>query len=395
MADYTTLIAKYFPANQVLNALRVMQGESGGDPYAHATQGEDSRGLFQINLDAHPQWANLNLYDPETNVRLAAQLYQSQGWQPWTVARNLGLTGTTPIAGGTPMAEPITDLSTEAAKLKAEIDRLTAVAQQRDADGDPTYEAMQAEKRLPQLRDDYRQVLQIIATQTKPKATEPMPTYADDYSVSSSEGLQQGTTRQPYAAVKQIGNSLYGLRPGGTQYELIQTFPKDPQTLAPRYPEDAEYAGLRNAKLRQELMNPYLLAQQQHDEAINAIHARMLLPGTDPNHIDAAQANKLMDLTRQNLQATLMGTSPWQMRTQQQGLAKGVLGEQMQLGGNLAGSLLSNIQSANQNIYSGAGPYTPIDPFALAKYGQETLGVNPQMSDLAKSILMSGMQGGF
>lgn len=93
MENYRALIAKYFPASQVDNALRVMQGESSGDPRAHATQGEDSRGLFQLNVGkgANPQLAQYNLYDPETNIRLAAQMYNERGWQPWTAARNLGL----------------------------------------------------------------------------------------------------------------------------------------------------------------------------------------------------------------------------------------------------------------------------------------------------------------
>ena len=70
-----------------------MQCESGGDPNAHNTAGEDSRGLMQINVGpgAHTQWASYNLFDPETNLRLAYQLWQSQGWAPWSCAYKIGL----------------------------------------------------------------------------------------------------------------------------------------------------------------------------------------------------------------------------------------------------------------------------------------------------------------
>lgn len=37
-------------------------------PGARNTKGEDSRGLFQINTRAHPQWARFDLYDPRKNI---------------------------------------------------------------------------------------------------------------------------------------------------------------------------------------------------------------------------------------------------------------------------------------------------------------------------------------
>ena len=37
-------------------------------PGAHNPKGEDSRGLFQINVRAHPQWKSLDLYDPYKNT---------------------------------------------------------------------------------------------------------------------------------------------------------------------------------------------------------------------------------------------------------------------------------------------------------------------------------------
>lgn len=37
-------------------------------PGAHNPKGEDSRGLFQINVRAHPQWKNKRLYDAHVNT---------------------------------------------------------------------------------------------------------------------------------------------------------------------------------------------------------------------------------------------------------------------------------------------------------------------------------------
>jgi len=59
----------------------IMDLESGGNPKARAvTQYEDSRGLFQINVLANPQYATSNLYDPEVNARIAFQDFINPAW---------------------------------------------------------------------------------------------------------------------------------------------------------------------------------------------------------------------------------------------------------------------------------------------------------------------------
>ena len=84
-----------WPGAELGNVLGVVSLESGGDPNAHNTNGEDSRGLLQINVapNAHPQWASVNLYDPVTNASYAHQLYAAAGdyrdW--WNAAGILGL----------------------------------------------------------------------------------------------------------------------------------------------------------------------------------------------------------------------------------------------------------------------------------------------------------------
>jgi Lysozyme like domain len=75
-------------------AVQIMSCESGFNTLAHAdTQIEDSRGLMQINVKAHPQWTYIDLYDPQINCNIAYQLFVSRGYnfQDWTCAQNLGL----------------------------------------------------------------------------------------------------------------------------------------------------------------------------------------------------------------------------------------------------------------------------------------------------------------
>ncbi|CAO5188957.1 Peptidoglycan-binding protein [Frankia sp. AiPs1] len=63
--------------------------ESGGNTYAHATVGEDSRGLWQINMRAHGGWVGgRNLYDPATNAWAARQVCASQGVRAWSTYTN-------------------------------------------------------------------------------------------------------------------------------------------------------------------------------------------------------------------------------------------------------------------------------------------------------------------
>lgn len=55
--------------------------ESGGNPKAWNRAGEDSRGLFQINLNAHPEYTDLNLFDPQVNTEIAARDFLLNSYQ--------------------------------------------------------------------------------------------------------------------------------------------------------------------------------------------------------------------------------------------------------------------------------------------------------------------------
>jgi hypothetical protein len=71
----------------------VALAESGGRPDAHATSGEDSRGIFQINVAAHPQLDAVTLYDPAVNARYAYEISaQGTNISPWsTTHRDRGM----------------------------------------------------------------------------------------------------------------------------------------------------------------------------------------------------------------------------------------------------------------------------------------------------------------
>jgi cell wall-associated NlpC family hydrolase len=76
-----------FSPDQSVTMTAIALAESGGNTHAHNPHGENSRGLWQINLDAHSSWAGgMDLFDPAQNARAAYRV--SQGGldvSPWTV----------------------------------------------------------------------------------------------------------------------------------------------------------------------------------------------------------------------------------------------------------------------------------------------------------------------
>lgn len=74
-----------FDPAQAATMTAIALAESGGETGAHNTHGEDSVGLWQINRDAHPGLAHLDLTDPLANAQAA--LAVSGGGadiSPWT-----------------------------------------------------------------------------------------------------------------------------------------------------------------------------------------------------------------------------------------------------------------------------------------------------------------------
>ncbi len=76
-----------FPKRQWPTAGAVGYAESRGNPKAHAlTPQEDSRGLWQINVRAHPWGKGMDLYDPRTNATAALRVFHEarDSWNPWS-----------------------------------------------------------------------------------------------------------------------------------------------------------------------------------------------------------------------------------------------------------------------------------------------------------------------
>jgi len=73
-----------FTGQALDTAVAIALAESSGNPGGHNNKGEDSRGLWQINVDAHGEKFG-NLYDPLTNARAAfAVSGGGKNFNPWT-----------------------------------------------------------------------------------------------------------------------------------------------------------------------------------------------------------------------------------------------------------------------------------------------------------------------
>ncbi len=97
---FRTLIAQHFPRAAWEHTALIANCESGFNPRAHNTAGEDSRGWFQINVvpAANPDLLALgDLFDPAVNVRAARIVWGRQGWRAWlNCARATGVGATGP-----------------------------------------------------------------------------------------------------------------------------------------------------------------------------------------------------------------------------------------------------------------------------------------------------------
>lgn len=81
--QWRPIVAKYpWPVDQ---AMLTMSRESGGNP--RAVSKTDDHGLFQI----HNGLTNYGpaIYDPETNVKIAYNMYASRSWKPWYAVRGI------------------------------------------------------------------------------------------------------------------------------------------------------------------------------------------------------------------------------------------------------------------------------------------------------------------
>jgi hypothetical protein len=86
-----------FSGSDLITAVAVALAESGGNPNAYnaetaagAPQGLGSYGLWQIYLNAHPEFAGDNLYDPAANANAAYSIYSASGgsFRAWSTFKN-------------------------------------------------------------------------------------------------------------------------------------------------------------------------------------------------------------------------------------------------------------------------------------------------------------------
>lgn len=86
-----------FTGQAAITAAAIAQAESAGNPNAYnpemassAPDGKGSYGLWQIYLNAHPEYEGVNLNDPQTNANAAFNVYSEAGssFSPWTSYKN-------------------------------------------------------------------------------------------------------------------------------------------------------------------------------------------------------------------------------------------------------------------------------------------------------------------
>lgn|SRR5512147_1801612 len=94
-AEIYGLVLPLWPLEEVDHAVDVCRLESGFNTGAHNTSGEDSRGLFQVNIapGASPDLVRFNLWDAQLNAWVAYYYFwKPRGWHPWyNSAKALGL----------------------------------------------------------------------------------------------------------------------------------------------------------------------------------------------------------------------------------------------------------------------------------------------------------------
>jgi hypothetical protein len=86
-----------FSGNDALTAAAIAMAESSGNPRAYnpetaagAPSGKGSYGLWQIYLNAHPEFEGQDLYDSATNATAAYSVFSDAGnsFSPWSTFKN-------------------------------------------------------------------------------------------------------------------------------------------------------------------------------------------------------------------------------------------------------------------------------------------------------------------
>lgn len=123
-----------FTGQDLQTAVAIALAESSGNPNVYNPEsaastpaGQGSYGLFQIYLNAHPEYQGVNLYDPQTNANAAYAIYAAAGgFSPWSTYNSgtyeayMGVAApapAAPVVSAAPLTTDVTDLTTEASSL--------------------------------------------------------------------------------------------------------------------------------------------------------------------------------------------------------------------------------------------------------------------------------------
>lgn len=78
-----------FKGSDLTTAVKICYCESGFNTDAwNKTSIEDSRGLMQVNVIAHPEYSSLDLFDPRINTNIAYRIFRSEGFNAWKNCKN-------------------------------------------------------------------------------------------------------------------------------------------------------------------------------------------------------------------------------------------------------------------------------------------------------------------
>lgn len=451
--ELRALIAKYFPADQRENAYRVAMAESSdGDPGAHNTKGEDSRGLFQINVapDANPDLARYNLFDPETNVRVAAAMWRERGWGPWTTARQMGLVsgGRGPglsklpaspgergqMAGTLPKtlsAKGLNDLAAEHGGHKTQVVHPQSVKDIAAGGairttfefGDGTsIDATWSQDNTAWVVNDWGTVGKAASK--------------DNRYVNSDVGDRWILRETPDGTLEQVPNPNYNPSTQQPKFQLVsdpedgsvwtwdpvtgttgkQIFgpKKDPPVFkeygnkvyrvdtsgqltevmtisSDRNPLDDAYKRAQIAKMEQESTPPVTLLLQQRDQV-----AQQLADDIRKGRRTTEDAGRIMAGVDAQLDAALQGATPHQLdeskrraATERRALGNSILNQRLDSATSMGQSLISSATSLAGRAMSGAGGVERInfDPLAMARQFSVDTGGGQEIYDMGKALL--------
>jgi hypothetical protein len=230
-----------------------------------------------------------------------------------------------------------------------------------------------------------------------PSTTQPTKQYETDQGIvevpPSDIASGQAGPRQPGQLVWEDPNAPLKRSLLEAQITAAQRVPAGPLGRQLTGAE-LELQQLQVDKAKRELANPYLTSIQQQQETIRVIQDQLA-----SGQIDVEEANRLMGLTRSNLDATIRGTTPFQVdqlkqtkKSQQENLARGVLGDQLQTGSNLASGLLTGLGGIYGKILGSSNPPLGFDPMAMGKSYVQDMNGGAELAQLAKALLTGALQ---